>query len=88
VVVTLSVCGMPLAASAQSACSRPWAIADRWIDNHDETEPIDQTWTPDDPLRRSTLKATRCWTPTCTTRLVSQRIQDFLSPRISVAACG
>jgi hypothetical protein len=48
VVVTLSICGMPLAASAQSACARPWAIADKWIDNHDETEPIDHTWTPDD----------------------------------------
>ena len=27
---------------------KPWAIADKWIDNHDETEPIDQIWTPDD----------------------------------------
>lgn len=48
VVVALSTCGMPFTASAQSPCVRPWAIADKWIDNHDETEPIDQTWTPDD----------------------------------------
>jgi hypothetical protein len=27
---------------------KPWAIADKWIDNHDVTEPIDHTWTPDD----------------------------------------
>jgi len=48
VAVALSICYRPLAASAQSACARPWAIADKWIDNHDETEPIDHTWTPDD----------------------------------------
>jgi hypothetical protein len=27
---------------------KPWAIADKWIDNHDVTDPIDQIWTPDD----------------------------------------
>lgn len=29
-------------------CVKPWAVPDRWIDNHDVTEPIDQMWTPDD----------------------------------------
>ena len=43
-----SLCGTPFAAAAQSVCMKPWATADKWIDNHDETEPIDQIWTPDD----------------------------------------
>jgi hypothetical protein len=38
--------------SGSTVCARPWAIADRWIDNHDETEPIDQIWTPDDTFER------------------------------------
>jgi hypothetical protein len=47
-VVIFSICGVPFASAAQSVCVKPWAIADKWIDNHDETEPIDQVWTPDD----------------------------------------
>ena len=43
-----SLCGIPFAAAAQSVCMKPWAVPDKWIDNHDETEPIDQMWTPDD----------------------------------------
>lgn len=31
-----------------TVCLKPWAIPDKWIDNHDETAPIDQIWTPDD----------------------------------------
>jgi hypothetical protein len=45
--VILSLCGIPLQAAA-SVCVKPWAIPDKWIDNHDETEPIDQIWTLDD----------------------------------------
>jgi len=47
-VVIFSICGVPFTSAAQSVCVKPWAIADKWIDNHDETEPIDQIWTPDD----------------------------------------
>jgi hypothetical protein len=47
-VVILSLCAMPFDAAAESVCMKPWAIADKWIDNHDETEPMDQIWTPDD----------------------------------------
>ena len=46
--VILPLCGVPLHAAAQSVCMKPWAIPDKWIDNHDETEPIDQIWTLDD----------------------------------------
>ncbi len=46
--VILSLCGVPFHAAAQSVCMKPWAIADKWIDNHDETAPIDQIWTYDD----------------------------------------
>ena len=46
--VIASLCGIPFAAAAQSVCMKPWAVPDKWIDNHDETEPIDQIWTPDD----------------------------------------
>jgi hypothetical protein len=31
-----------------SICAKPWAIPDKWTDNHDQTPPIDQIWTPDD----------------------------------------
>jgi hypothetical protein len=43
----LLLCG-PFDAAAQSVCVKPWAIADKWIDNHDETAPIDQLWSQDD----------------------------------------
>lgn len=46
--VILSLCGVPFSAAAQSICMKPWATADKWIDNHDETAPIDATWTFDD----------------------------------------
>jgi hypothetical protein len=46
--VILSVCGVPFHAAAQSVCMKPWAIPDKWTDNHDVTEPIDHTWTLDD----------------------------------------
>lgn len=47
-VVMLSLCGNTFDAQAQSVCVKPWAVGDKWIDNHDQTEPIDQIWTPDD----------------------------------------
>jgi hypothetical protein len=47
-IVIVSICGAPFTAAAQTPCVKPWAIADKWIDNHDVTEPIDHTWTPDD----------------------------------------
>jgi hypothetical protein len=47
-VVILSLCGITFDAEAESVCMKPWATTDKWIDNHDETEPIDQIWTPDD----------------------------------------
>lgn len=40
--------GVPFEASAQFPCVKPWAIADKWIDNRDDTEPIDEMWTEDD----------------------------------------
>jgi hypothetical protein len=46
--VMLSLCGITFDAAAQPVCMKPWAVADKWIDNHDETEPIDQIWTPND----------------------------------------
>ena len=46
--VVLSLCGVPLHAAAQSVCVKPWAIPDKWTDNHDVTEPIDQIWDLDD----------------------------------------
>lgn len=42
---------LPDAAAAQSNavdCVKPWAVPDKWIDNHDETPPIDSIWTIDD----------------------------------------
>lgn len=47
-VVVCLLCGVPVDASAQFPCVKPWAIADKWIDNRDETEPIDEIWTEDD----------------------------------------
>jgi Flp pilus assembly protein TadG len=52
--VNLTEQGVRATATAQSAvanasdCLRPWAIPDRWIDNHDETGIIDNEWTMDD----------------------------------------
>jgi len=46
--VILSLCGVPFHAAAQSVCVKPWAIPDKWTDNHDVTEPIDQIWDLDD----------------------------------------
>lgn len=40
--------GVPFEAAAQFPCVKPWAIADKWIDNRDHTEPIDEVWTEDD----------------------------------------
>lgn len=40
---------MAQAAIADSSdCLKPWAIPDKWIDNHDENPPIDAKWTLDD----------------------------------------
>jgi hypothetical protein len=47
-VVVCLLGGVPLEAAAQFPCVKPWAIADKWIDNRDDTEPIDQIWTEDD----------------------------------------
>ena len=46
--VLFSICGVPFVSAAQTPCVKPWAIADKWIDNHDVTQPVDQMWTPDD----------------------------------------
>ena len=52
--VGLTAQGVRATAMAQAAvanasdCLRPWAIPDRWIDNHDETGVIDSEWTMDD----------------------------------------
>ena len=40
--------GNAAAQQTGAVCAKPWAFADKWIDNHDETEPIDQIWTSDD----------------------------------------
>ena len=44
----LALCTMSTTASAQNSmiCLKPWAIPDKWIDNHDD--PNDGQWTPDD----------------------------------------
>ena len=47
-VVVCLLGGVPFEASAQFPCVKPWAIADKWIDNRDDTDPIDQIWTEDD----------------------------------------
>lgn len=47
-VVVSFLCGVPLEAAAQFPCVKPWAIADKWIDNRDETGSIDEIWTEDD----------------------------------------
>lgn len=47
-VVVCLLGGVPFEASAQFPCVKPWAIADKWIDNRDDTEPIDEMWTEDD----------------------------------------
>ena len=47
-VVVCLLGGVPFEAAAQFPCVKPWAIADKWIDNRDDTEPIDQIWTEDD----------------------------------------
>jgi Flp pilus assembly protein TadG len=31
-----------------SACLKPWALLDKWLDNNDTTAPIDNAWTDDD----------------------------------------
>jgi hypothetical protein len=52
--VGLTEQGVRATATAQAAvanasdCLKPWAIPDRWIDNHDETGVIDSEWTMDD----------------------------------------
>jgi hypothetical protein len=46
--VILSLCSAPLQAAAQSVCVKPWAIPDKWNDNHDVTEPVDQIWDLED----------------------------------------
>ncbi|HVG71244.1 MAG TPA: hypothetical protein VM819_10050 [Vicinamibacterales bacterium] len=47
-VVVCMLGGVPFEAAAQFPCVKPWAIADKWIDNRDDTEPIDGVWTEDD----------------------------------------
>jgi hypothetical protein len=49
VILGLAVCSVATNATAQNAvpCGpKPWAIPDKWIDNHDD--PNDGVWTPDD----------------------------------------
>ena len=52
--VGLTAQGVRATATAQAAianasdCLKPWAIPDRWIDNHDEDGVIDTDWTMDD----------------------------------------
>ena len=47
-VVVCMLGGVSFEAAAQFPCVKPWAIADKWIDNRDDTEPIDDIWTEDD----------------------------------------
>lgn len=48
VILGLSICSTVTSATAQVAptCVKPWAIPDKWIDNHDD--PNDGVWSPDD----------------------------------------
>lgn len=50
ILVTLCASLVVSDVSAQSAvhCIKPWAVPDKWIDNHDVTAPIDSIWTIDD----------------------------------------
>ena len=47
-ILVLALCCVANSATAQSpsSCVRPWAIPDKWIDNHDD--PNDGVWTADD----------------------------------------
>jgi hypothetical protein len=48
VILGLAICSAATNATAQTVrtCVKPWAIPDKWIDNHDE--PNDRVWTADD----------------------------------------
>jgi putative Flp pilus-assembly TadE/G-like protein len=56
--VGLSEQGVRATATAQAAiadasdCLKPWAIPDKWIDNHDENPPLDAIWTLDDEFEK------------------------------------
>jgi hypothetical protein len=47
-ILVLTMCGAATNATAQDlfTCVKPWAIPDKWIDNHDD--PNDHVWTADD----------------------------------------
>ena len=48
VILVLAVCGAATNAAAQTTgpCLKPWAIPDKWTDNHDDS--ADRNWTEDD----------------------------------------
>ena len=48
VILVLTVCSAAANAAAQTTgpCLKPWAIPDKWIDNHDDS--VDSGWTDDD----------------------------------------
>jgi hypothetical protein len=48
VILVVAVCGAAANAAAQTTgpCLKPWAIPDKWNDNHDDTG--DRNWTEDD----------------------------------------
>jgi len=48
VILGLAICSVATNATAQDVrtCVKPWAIPDKWIDNHDD--PNDGVWTADD----------------------------------------
>jgi hypothetical protein len=51
VILGLAICGAATKATAQNlTCVKPWAIPDKWIDNHDD--PNDHVWTADDTFER------------------------------------
>jgi Flp pilus assembly protein TadG len=51
-----------VAVANASDCLKPWAIPDKWLDNHDTTAPIDTTWTLDDTFETGQQQG-QTWTP-------------------------
>jgi len=51
-----------VAVADSSDCLKPWAIPDKWADNHDITAPIDTTWTADDTFETGTQQG-NSWVP-------------------------
>jgi len=68
--VGLSTQGVRATATARVAiadssdCMKPWAIPDKWLDNHDVTPPVENPpqWTPDDTFETQTRQG-NSWVP-------------------------